>query len=176
MTTLTRLGELAGDYVLDTDRSRFGFVARHTVGGKAPGRFGEFEGTAHLDAADPAASSVRLTLRAASADTGNKQRDVFVRGRFLKADDHPAIAFTSTEVRILDDAAFRIIGGLTLRGTTRPITMDFQVTGTDADGAVTASGRTTIQMTDWGVKAAGTRLLVSSKVELDIEVTALPKP
>ncbi|MEV5569870.1 YceI family protein [Spirillospora sp. NPDC052269] len=176
MTTLIRLSELAGDYVLDAGRSRIGFVARHTVGGKVRGAFQEVEGDARLDLADPAGSHVRLTIRSESLDSGNRQRDAQVCGMFLKTGRHPALTFASTEVRLLDDSAFRITGDLTIRGTTRPVTMDFMVTGTDADGAVTAVGRTTVQATDWGVKTALTRPFVSAKVELDIEVTAVRRP
>ncbi|WP_026416614.1 YceI family protein [Actinomadura oligospora] len=176
MTTLNRLSELAGDYVPDAGRSRLGFVARHTVGGRVRGRFGEFEGSARLTPGDPAGSHVRLTIRSGSLDTGNGQRDGQVRRMFLKADRHPDLTFASTEVRILDDSAFRITGDLTIRGTTRPITMDFRVTAADAEGAVTAVGRTTLDATDWGVKNAMTRPFVSAKVELDIEITAVRRP
>ncbi|MFC5184204.1 YceI family protein [Actinomadura harenae] len=176
MTTLTGLSELAGDYTLDAGRSRLGFVARHTVGGKVRGRFSEVEGTARLDAGDPAASRVRLTLRAESLDTGNAQRDGLVCGMLLKSGDHPVLTFVSTEVRILNESAFRITGGLTVRGTTKPLTMDFQVTGTDPGGVVTAVGRTAVLSTGWGVKTVMTRPFISAKVELEIEVTAVRLP
>jgi polyisoprenoid-binding protein YceI len=52
MTTTTKLSELTGDYVLDTAHTRIGFVARHTMATKAPGQFGEFEGSATINRKD----------------------------------------------------------------------------------------------------------------------------
>ena len=72
MITTTRLSELTGDYVLDTARTRIGFVARHTMATKVPGQFGEFEGTAHLDGDDPPKSSAQLTITAESIQTRNQ--------------------------------------------------------------------------------------------------------
>jgi polyisoprenoid-binding protein YceI len=173
MNTLIGLRELAGDYVLDAGRCRFGFVARHTIGGKVHGRFEECEGEARLDDRDPAGSRVRVALRAGSLRTGNGQRDTLVRRMLLRTDEHPAVTFASTRVQVLDDSAFRVTGDLALRGTTRPLTMDFLVTGATPDGAVTAVGGTDLVVTDWGVKTALTRAFVSAKVRLDIEVTAV---
>ncbi|MCP2341750.1 polyisoprenoid-binding protein YceI [Actinomadura rupiterrae] len=96
MSTLTRLDELAGDYVLDAGRSRIGFVAKHTGGSRVRGHFERFEGSAHLDAGDPSRSSVRLTIRADSFQTGSGIRDKLVLKQYLRAQDHATASFTST--------------------------------------------------------------------------------
>ncbi|MDN5746538.1 MAG: YceI family protein, partial [Nocardioidaceae bacterium] len=56
MSTAT-LTDITGDYTLDTSHSRLGFVARHAVVTKVRGQFAEWSGAAHIDAANPAASS-----------------------------------------------------------------------------------------------------------------------
>ncbi|GAA2624858.1 YceI family protein [Actinomadura fulvescens] len=173
MSTMTTLGELTGDYVLDTARTRIGFVARHTVGGKVHGRFEEYEGDARLDGDEPSRSSVRLTIQAGSLRTGNRQRDEHLRGPFLRMADHPALTFVSTGMRRLDETSFAVTGDLSIRGVTRPVTVDVELTDAEND-RVGLKGRATINRNDWGVNwNATTRLMVSAKVTLEVDVVAI---
>ena len=132
MITTTRLSELTGDYVLDTAHTRIGFMARHTMATKVPGQFDEFEGSAHLDGDDPSKSSAQLTIRAKSIQTRNQQRDEALRNKFLDSGNHPAITFTSTKVEQAGDTNFAVTGDLTIRGVTKPVTVDFKLTGASA--------------------------------------------
>ncbi|MFD4632311.1 YceI family protein [Streptomyces sp. NPDC058284] len=181
MPTITELSELSGEYALDADRTRIGFVGKHSVGPRVRGTFEEFEGSAHLDGDNPAKSHVRLTLRAASLQTGKRMRDDPLRAKFLDAANHPVITFTSTEVKQVDGARFRVTGDLTLRGTTRPLTLDVESTGgeSDADGRLLAGfrGGATINRKDWGATAnAVDTLIVSSQVTVEFEVVAVRQP
>ncbi|QFY09433.1 polyisoprenoid-binding protein [Nonomuraea phyllanthi] len=178
MTTMTGLGELTGDYVIDTTRTRIGFVARHTMATRVRGHFDAFEGGAYLDGDDPSKSSVRLTIQANSIRTRKRQRDDYLRGKFLDTDRHPAITFASTEVRQAGEAAYQVTGNLTMRGVTRPVTVDFELTRAEKDrhGTVRAGfrGRVTIDRNDWGVNwNAATTVLVSPEVMLELDVTAV---
>ncbi len=68
MTENAALTDISGDYTLDVAHSRLGFVARHAVVTKVRGQFSDWSATAHIDTANPAASSVTLTInRPASA-------------------------------------------------------------------------------------------------------------
>src|SRR6478672_9645729 len=62
---------ITGDYVVDASHSRLGFSARHAMVTTVRGQFSDVEGTAHVDAEDPAASHVSLTIRPASVSTGS---------------------------------------------------------------------------------------------------------
>jgi polyisoprenoid-binding protein YceI len=171
-------GELTGDYVLDTTRTRIGFVARHTMSTRVRGRFEEFEGGAHLDGGDPSKSEIRLTIRARSIRTGKSQRDDLLGGKFLDADAHPALTFVSTRVEPAEDHVFRITGDLTIRAVTRPVTVDFTLTGTETGPRgvfrIGASGSAVIDRNHWGVNwNAMTAAMVSPKVTLDFDVTAV---
>jgi polyisoprenoid-binding protein YceI len=168
MTTTTRLNELTGDYVFDTAGTRIGFTAS-AMGAKVRGQFGTFEGSAHLDGDDPSRSSVRITISAASIATGNKQRDGHLRGHFLDAGRHPAITFTSTRVERVAEASFQVTGDLTIRGVTKPVTIDFELTAAGI-GAITLSGQARIDRKEWGVTWAGALGTVSRRVALDLEV------
>ncbi|MFG3272163.1 YceI family protein [Streptomyces luteogriseus] len=176
MTTATALGELTGDYVLDPARTRIGFTARAALVSKVRGRFDAFEGSARLDGGSPSASAVRLTIRAASVQTRNAKRDAHLRsGDFLDAESHPALAFASTRVEQTGGTRFAVTGDLTVRGVTRQVTVDFELTGSGRDpqgGRLAAfTGRTVIDRHDWGV--SGARGMVGRKVTLEFDVTAV---
>ncbi|MFI6318958.1 YceI family protein [Nonomuraea sp. NPDC050556] len=167
----TGLGELTGDYVLDPAGTRIGFVGRHTMASRVRGRFDAFEGSAHLDGDDPSRSGVRLTIEAGSIRTGNRRRDDQLAASFLDADAHPAITFVSTRVEPSGGTTYRVTGDLTVRGTTRPVTVTFALTGTGA--AVRFTGSAVINRMDWGANwNAATAVLVSKEITLDLDVSA----
>src|SRR5689334_14572149 len=66
---------ITGDYTIDPTHSRLGFSARHAMVTTVRGQFSDFEGTAHVDAENPAASTVSLAIRPASVSTGTADRD-----------------------------------------------------------------------------------------------------
>src|SRR3954469_18966601 len=112
-TTTTDFKTLTGTYTLDAAHSRLGFVARHAMVTKVRGAFNEFEGTAVVDGNDPADSSVRVTIDAASIDTRNAQRDEHLRTNdFLALEQYPQITFVSTDVRQVGDTTFEVTGDL----------------------------------------------------------------
>lgn len=184
MTTVTKLSELTGDYVLDTARMRIGFAVPLVMVSKVRGQFGELEGSAHLDGDDPSKSSARLTIQAASIQTRNQRRDDHLRSRFLDTGSHPAITFTSTKVEQAGEASFTVTGDLTIRGVTKPVTVNFELAGAgnDPSGSFRArfEGKTTINRKDWGVRwntaLEGGGVLVGEKVTLEFDVAAVRRP
>ncbi|MFD9883280.1 YceI family protein [Streptomyces alboflavus] len=178
MTTTTALSELAGDYVLDAARSRVGFVARHTMGTRVRGHFDSFEGGAHMDGDDPSRSSAGLTVQAASIQTHNPKRDEPLRAKFLDADAHPFITFLSTRVAQVDGTRFEVTGDLTVRGVTKPVTVDVELTGAEHDPAdglrVGLRGGVTINRKAWGVNwNAATGVMVGAKVTLEFDIVVV---
>jgi len=184
MTTTTGLSELTGDYILDPAGTRIGFVARQAIFTTVRGQFTEFAGSAHLDGDDPSKSSARLTIQAASIRTASARRDDHLRRAFLDTPDHPAITFTSTEVEQLSKTSFRLTGDLTIRGTTKPVTVDFELSsaGYDQQGAFRTGfqGTVAINRRDWGVSwngvLEGGGALVSNKVTLELATVAVRHP
>ena len=176
------LADLTGTYTLDPAHTRIGFVARHAMVTKVRGAFNEFEGTATLDGANPAASHVEVTINAASIDTRNAQRDEHLRSNdFLAMQEHPKITFSSTGVRQVDDTTFEVTGDLTIKGVTNTITIPFSFEGAAKDPfgnqRIGFEGAVTINRKDYGVtwNAAleGGGVLVSDKVTLEFEVSAV---
>ena len=91
--------DIAGDYTLDVTHTRIGFSARHAMVTTVRGQFGEFEGAAHIDTANPAGSSAKVNIDAASIDTGNADRDGHLRSAdFFDVETYPEITFVATAV------------------------------------------------------------------------------
>ncbi len=180
-TTSTIPTTVTGDYAIDPTHSRIGFVARHAMVTKVRGSFNEFEGTGHFDVENPANSWLRLTIQAASIDTRNADRDGHLRSNdFFDMETYPEITFVSTEVAQSGPETFEVSGDLTIKGVTRPVSVEFEYTGTavDAFGATRLGleGKTVVNRKDWGInwnaalEAGG--VLVGEKVTLEFEVSA----
>jgi polyisoprenoid-binding protein YceI len=172
---------LSGDYTFDVAHSTFGFVARHVMVTKVRGTFREFEGSAHLDFADLSKSSVTVTIKATSIDTGNPDRDAHLRSNdFFAMDDHPEITFKSTAIEAAGEDVYRVTGDLTIRGTTKSVTFEAERTGPVADPwgntRIGLSGSLKVNRKDWGVNwnlpldAGG--LAVSEEVTLEFDISA----
>jgi polyisoprenoid-binding protein YceI len=172
---------VTGDYVIDASHSRLGFSARHAMVTTVRGQFVDFEGTAHVDAENPAASTVALTIRPASISTGTADRDGHLTsGDFFDVENHPTITFASTSVE-RDGAEWTITGDLTIKGVTKPVTIPFEETGTAVDPfgntRVGFEGETTINRKDWdltwnaALETGG--VLVSDKIRLEFDVSAI---
>ena len=181
MTTATELSTLTGTYTIDASHRTLGFDARHAMVAKVRGAFNEFEGTATLDAANPAASTARVTIKAASIDTRNSQRDEHLRSNdFFAMDEFPEITFVSTGVSV-DGDTYELTGDLTVKGVTKSVTIPFEYEGSAKDpfgnDRVGFSGSLVINRKDYGVsfnaplETGG--LLVSDKITLEFDISAI---
>lgn len=182
MTTATALSELTGTYALDATHTRIGFVARHAMVTKVRGSFNDFEGTAVLDGDDPSRSTATVTIQAKSIDTRNAQRDEHLRSNdFFAMDEFPTITFVSTAVRRTGDVEFEVDGDLTIKGTTKPVTVPFTYEGSAKDPfgntRVGFEGSVVVNRKDWGIEwNAGLEtggVLVGEKITLEFEVSAV---
>jgi len=182
MSTITRPAELTGTYTIDPSHTSISFVARHAMVTKVRGAFNDFEGTITVDGENPSNSSAEVTIQAKSIDTRNADRDAHLRSNdFFDMDTYPEITFRSTEIEQLSDTEYRVTGDLTIKGTTKPVTIDFTYTGAAVDPfgnqRIGFEGKTTVNRKDWGVnwnaalEAGG--VLVSEKVDLEFDVSAI---
>jgi polyisoprenoid-binding protein YceI len=178
----TTLDDLPGHYDLDPAHSRLGFVARHAMVTKVRGSFAEFAGSFDLDTSSWPASTAQVTIQVASIDTGNEQRDEHLRTNdFFDAPNHPLITFTSTRVEQTAEDTFTVTGDLTIKGTTRPVIVDFAYTGSAVDpyGNTRAGfeGISTINRSDFGITFNATLetggVLVSDKITLEFDISAI---
>ena len=176
------LADVTGDYTLDVTHTRIGFSARHAMVTTVRGQFDEFEGTAHLDLNNPAASSANIRIKVASVSTGQEQRDGHLRtGDFFDAEVFPEIVFASTKVEKADEETLLVTGDLTIKDVTRPVAVEFTLNGSAKDiygnMRVGFEGAATINRKDWGLSYNAALetggVLISDKIKLEFDVSAI---
>lgn len=179
------LADVTGDYSLDATHTRIGFSARHAMVTTVRGQFDEFEGSAHLDLNNPAASSANVRIKVASVSTGQEQRDAHLRtGDFFDAEVFPEIVFASTKVEKFDEETLLVTGDLTIKDVTRPVTVEFTLNGSAKDVygnlRVGFEGSATISRKDWGLSYNAALetggVLISDKIKLQLDVSAIATP
>ncbi len=165
-------------FSIDPSHSSLGFSVKHMMVTTVRGRFGEFQGSVELPDGDPAQAKAEFTIQAASIDTGVAQRDEHLRSAdFFDAAEHPEIRYRSTGVEALGGDRYRADGELTMRGVTRPLSLEIEAGDRVKDPwgneRVGISARGRINRKEWGLnwnqalEAGG--MLVSEDVRLEIE-------
>jgi polyisoprenoid-binding protein YceI len=173
-----------GTWEIDPSHAAFEFVARHLMA-RVRGRFPAASGVATI-AERPEDSSLEVEIDASSIDTQDETRDAHLRSNdFFGVEDHPTISFRSTAVRPGDGGnEWKVDGDLTIRGVTRPVTVDTEFLG----GAIDPWGNQRIGFSgvvpevnreDWGLtwnaalETGG--FLLSKSVRLEIEAELVRK-
>ena len=143
-------------FVLDASHTNVMFKVKHLGINTVTGRFDKFTGSFTYDSAAPALTSVNVSIDAASVDTDIERRDNHLRSEdFFFVEQHPVITFASKNVRRVEGNRFKVLGDLTIRGVTKPVVLDAELTGllklqSGAEvAAVTAT--TTINRFDYGL-------------------------
>ncbi|HET7619780.1 MAG TPA: YceI family protein [Vicinamibacterales bacterium] len=131
--TTTATATAVRTFSIDKSHSEASFQVRHLLA-KVRGRFADFDGVIALDEADPARSSVSVTIQAASIDTGEPARDKHLRSAdFFDVDKFPTLTFRSTQVVRKSPESFDVTGDLTIHGVTKRITLPVTFLGTAKD-------------------------------------------
>ena len=173
---------LAGEWRFDPAHTRLGFSTRHAMVTKVRGAFNDVEGVINVDAEEPTNSTVSVTIKVASIDTRNEQRDQHLRTNdFFDAPHYPEITFVSKRIDQIEENSFIVNGDLTIRGVTREIAIPIEFIGVERDpfGNLRAGfeGSRRIDRKDFGVNwnaaldSGG--VLVSDRILLEFEVSAV---
>jgi polyisoprenoid-binding protein YceI len=164
-------------WTIDPHHSLIGFSVKHLAIATVRGRFRNFTATAETDDRNNLVS-VEATIDATTIDTNDERRDAHLRSAdFFDVENHPVLTFKSTQIE-KSGSGYRIRGDLTMRGVTKPTTIDVNVSDAVKDPwgntrtGVDFSGR--VNRTQWGLnwnqalELGG--VLVSEEVRLDGEV------
>ncbi len=180
-TTTKIPGYIAGTWDIDPVHSEIGFSVRHLMVSKVRGRFGAFTGT-FVTAEHPLDSSVEATVDLSSIDTNNPDRDAHIRSAdFFDVDQHPELSYRSTGVR-QDGDDYLVDGDLTIRGVTRPVSLQLEVHGFQArtpfgDSRVGFTASTEINRDDFGVSfnapLEGGGVVLGQKIQISLEIEAV---
>jgi polyisoprenoid-binding protein YceI len=132
--TLATAGPLAAadTWVIDRAHSETIFQIRHLVS-KVSGRFTDFSGTIVGDPAKPEAATVEFTIKAASINTDNTDRDNDLRSaNFFDVAKFPEITFKSSAIRKVG-GKFEATGTLTMHGIAKQIVIPVEYFGAVKD-------------------------------------------
>jgi polyisoprenoid-binding protein YceI len=124
---------LADTYVIDKNHSDASFQVRHMMS-RVRGQFNDYAGTITVDPAKPESAIVEFTLKAASIDTANDNRDKDLRGpNFFDVEKFPEITFKSTKVKATGKDKYDVAGTLTIHGVAKEVTLPVQFLGFGKD-------------------------------------------
>ena len=166
-------------WTIDTAHTHIGFGVRHMMISTVRGEFSEFSGEAQLDPNAPESGKIKASIDVASIDTRNEDRDKHLRSAdFFDVENHPTMTFESKAIR-RQGAGLEIVGDLTIRGTTREVTLkvdELTPERTDPWGSrrIGASAKASIKRSDFGMtwnsalEAGG--VLVGDEVKITLEV------
>ena len=106
------------------------FSARHMMVSHVRGHFKDVHGTLNFDPKSPADSSVEVMIDARKIWTGEPARDAHLRSAdFLHVENFPEISFAGNEVIVIGEVDCQVNGNLTIRGVTRPVTLEVHYLG-----------------------------------------------
>jgi len=175
------LAYAADTYQIDPVHTHIGFAVRHLVINNVKGEFTDYSGTIVYDESDITNSSVEVTIKAASINTGNAKRDADLRSpNFFDVEKYPLITFKSKRVEKKGDG-YRLVGDLTMHGVTREVAMPFKILGKIKDPwgntRIGAEASLTLDRRDYGLKYAkkidAGGLIVGNEVKIELNVEAV---
>jgi polyisoprenoid-binding protein YceI len=173
-----------GTWAIDPSHASFEFVARHLMA-KVRGSFPDVSGVATV-AEVPEESTLEIEIDTTTIDTKDSNRDAHLRSNdFFSVDDHPTITFRSTAVRPDEgENEWKVDGDLTIKGVTRPVTVDVEFLGAGIDpwgnqrigfsGVVPEVNREDWGLT-WNAALETGGFLLSRSVRLEIEAELVKK-
>jgi polyisoprenoid-binding protein YceI len=162
---------------IDPMHTQVEFAVKHFGMMTVRGRFNDVEASGTVDPVEPEKSRIEVVIDVASLNTHNAQRDNDLRGSyFLELDEHPTITFRSSKAERLGGDDYALTGDLTIKGITRPVTLQVHRLGEVSHEqmghriAYTAEGE--IMRRDFGMAfdmLADNRLVVGQEVKITIE-------
>jgi polyisoprenoid-binding protein YceI len=163
----------AATWNVDGAHTRAGFSVKHLVISDVKGDFDKLSGKAQVDEADLSKSGIEVTIEAASISTRDEKRDNHLKSPdFFDVAKFPTLTFKSTKIVAGKDGALTVTGDLTMRGVTKPVTLEGSITNaiTDPQGntrrGVSVTGK--LNRKDFGV-SYGPAAIVGDEVKLDIQ-------
>ena len=168
----------SGTWTIDAAHTLVEFSVRHMTVARVTGRFAAVSGEVKVPDGDPLAATVAVSIDVPSVASGHQKRDELIRSAdFLDAASFPVITFTSGPAEDGADGNWKIPGVLTIKGISRPVTLNARFGGVVSHRGATRAGfsaTTTIDRKDFGVAFGGLLdaggAIVSDTVTINLEV------
>jgi polyisoprenoid-binding protein YceI len=171
-------------YEIDPAHTTIGFSAKHLAVSTVRGQFGKFDG--YFEGPDDDFTKARgeLKIQIASLDTRTEQRDNHLRSvDFFDAEKYPQMTFKITGIEPVRGDTYLVRGDLTIKGTTRPITLEASLEGRVPDPfggkeRIGVSARGQLNRMDFGLNwdgLAGAVPLASHTIKLEVDAEIVVK-
>ena len=113
---------------IDPAHSEITFKVKHLMISNVKGEFKTFQ--ANIDGEDFTTSTISANIDTTSIATNNNDRDTHLKSPdFFEVEKYPEITFVSTSIKKVDDDEFKLVGDLTIKGTSKEITLDVEFGG-----------------------------------------------
>lgn len=167
-------------WTIDPAHSEIGFSVKHMMISKVKGTFEHFESTINLDTENLTNSKAEVRIDVSSINTREENRDNHLRSAdFFDVENHPKITFIAKDVNKKKDNQYDVIGDLTIKGTTKEVTIDVTFEGQSKDpmsGNIVAGvyGQTKINRKEfgltWNAALETGGVLVGEDVQITLEL------
>ena len=164
----------AGTYKSEATHAYITFQYLHQGYARPTLRWNDFDAVVELNPADPTASTLNVTIDAASIDSGVENFDKhLVSADFFDAEAHPKITFNSTSLTQVFTGTGRVSGDLTMKGITKPVELNVTLNKVGENfrskkPMIGISATTRIKRSDWDLGQYTP--LVGDEVDISIEV------
>ena len=170
---------VAADFTVDKSHSSVGFEIKHMMISTVDGSFNEFNGEVAFDPKTNKIEALKGTVEAKSIDTGIEKRDNHLRSAdFFEVQTYPQITFEMTSFEQDGDEGI-VRGNLTMKGVTKPVELESEITGVIVDNGTTKVGlelEGEINRKDFGlnwnkvIEAGGIAVGEEVKLELKLQL------
>ncbi len=166
-------------WAIDPTHSEIKFKVKHLVISTVTGEFKDVRGKVESESDGFAGASVYFEADVNSIDTGNEDRDAHLKSEdFFKADEYPRLTFESKSLKVTGDDEYEMTGDITIRGTSKPITLKAIHGGTVEDpyGNTKAGFEITGELNrkdfglEWNAVTEAGNVVVGDKVKLALDV------
>ncbi len=174
----------AASYAIDGRHTQVVLTYDHFGYSHMTARFNEVTGTFDFDPANPAKSSIEVSLPISSLSTGVPKLDTHIASAaMLDAGQFPTATFKSSKVVVLGKAHLSVAGELTIHGVTKPVVFDVQVNSTAPHPmrktpAAGFDAHATIKRSDFGVTfmlpGVGDEVQLAISMEAGVPPAAAP--
>jgi polyisoprenoid-binding protein YceI len=166
-------------WALDPSHSEIVFKVKHLMIANVKGEFRKFNALVNSENENFDASSIEVSIDAASIFTNSDDRDNHLKSAdFFDAANHPSLVFKGTSLKKIDDEKFELKGQLTIKGVAKEVKLDVEFGGVNKDpwgnqkAGFSVSGK--INRTDfglnWNAALETGGVLVSEEVKINAEV------
>lgn len=166
-------------YKIDAAHSEISFKVKHLMISNVTGNFGKFDATVTGEKEDFTDATISFEADVDSINTGNEQRDGHLKSEdFFAADKFPKLTFVSNKVEKKGEGEYTVTGDFTVRGVTKPLTLNVEHAGTVVDpyGQTKAGFEATGKINrkdfglNWSAVTEAGGIVVSDEVKLLLNV------